>query len=389
MKTILSFLACLFLVLPLRGQVISQFPEKYTILPSDVFLVSTPGVATYKTTLLTLASNLNGYITVTATVTNALASGSNLATTNATSFGLFYRVNNLTNIEFFNIKQGTNIVLYRDGSNVVINATGGGGSGEVTTVQLNAASNAVLVISSSYDTTTSNGLFSVETTRNAAVSNALATLLVANDTTTSNGVYATETTRNAAVSNALVTLALSTPRTNMSVYVSLTDYGDLFVSTNVWVTNKITSQQFDTSDFNANTLVLTNALGSNQVRMGQQDLTNYSYNPFIITGTGGANTNFVLMAKQPEVVINGFTNVSMRAVMGYESAKVDYIRVTMTNGSGADTTLQFAPNTNDWRFAGVYGTNAPSLLTNMTQLHATMRVVNTNVLVIYDYAPWP
>lgn len=101
-------------------------------------------------------------------------------------------------------------------------------AGEVTTAQLNnasnvlystettrnaAVSNALVALLVTYDTTTSNGLFSVETTRNAAVSNALVTLLVANDTTTSNGLFSVETTRNAAVSNALVTLLVANDTT--------------------------------------------------------------------------------------------------------------------------------------------------------------------------------
>lgn len=135
MKTILSVLIACILVLPAWSQVISQFPGKYALSTNDVFLVSTPGVATYKVSLLTLASNLNGLITVVATVTNAVARGSNLATTNSTSFGVFYQVSGLTNMEFFNLKQGTNMVLYRDGSNIVFNATGtgsgGGGAGSL------------------------------------------------------------------------------------------------------------------------------------------------------------------------------------------------------------------------------------------------------------------
>lgn len=226
MKTILSALLAIALLgtqahaAPVPT-IISAFPATYAIGSNYVFLVANPGVATYKATLTTLASNLNGLITVTATVTNSVSRGENLAITNANSFGVFFQVANLTNMQFFNLKQGTNMVLYLDGSNIVINSTGGGGVGDVTTAQLNTASNAVFILETTRnaavsnavvtilianDTTTSNGLSSAETTRNAAVSNSVATLLVANDTTTSNGVVTLETTRNAAVSNAVVAL---------------------------------------------------------------------------------------------------------------------------------------------------------------------------------------
>lgn len=223
------------------------------------------------------------------------------------------------------------------------NIVGGGGGGDVTTAQLNTSSNAIV---------------SFETTRNAAVSNALVSML-------------------------------GTGLTNLSVYITFKTYGDAFVSSNLWVTQMITAARTDVVDANFSNIVLTNALGSNQVRLGRQDLTNYSYNPFVIAGVGGANTNFTLQAGQPEVIINAFTNVSLRHIIGTSATKIDYIRVTMTNGSGTDRTLEFSPATNSFRFAGVYGTNAPSVVTNLTQLHATFRVSGVNVLVSYDYYPWP
>lgn len=177
--------------------------------------------------------------------------------------------------------------------------------------------------------------------------------------------------------------------TNADIYISLELFGHHLVSSNLWVTGTISGASLSVVDFYANNLILTNALGSNQVRLGHQDLTNYSYNPFIIAGVGGANTNFTLQAGQPEVIINAFTNVSLRHIIGTSATKIDYIRVTMTNGSGTDRTLEFSPATNSFRFAGVYGTNAPSVVTNLTQLHATFRVSGVNVLVSYDYYPWP
>jgi hypothetical protein len=76
-----------------------------------------------------LASNLGPWITN--TVATALAT--NIPATNATSFGLFEKYSNGV-FRYFGIEQGTNTVLYRNGSNVVVNATGtGSGGGNLTT----------------------------------------------------------------------------------------------------------------------------------------------------------------------------------------------------------------------------------------------------------------
>lgn len=114
-----------------------------------------------------------------------------------------------------------------------------------------------------------------------------------------------------------------------------------------------------------------------------------SFIPTIVAGTGGANTNFVLQAQQPEVIINAFTNVSLLAVMGYNASRIDYVNVTFTNGSGSDRTFQFQQTTNSPRYASVYGTNAPVTITNMTAMMMSLRIHGTNVRAGYTYFPWP
>lgn len=55
--------------------------------------------------------------------------GTNLTTTNATMFGVFYD-KSLQTLRFMGLAQGSNMVLYRDGSNIVINGQpGSGGAG--------------------------------------------------------------------------------------------------------------------------------------------------------------------------------------------------------------------------------------------------------------------
>lgn len=108
-----------------------------------------------------------------------------------------------------------------------------------------------------------------------------------------------------------------------------------------------------------------------------------------ITGVGGANTNFTLLATNAETTINGFTNVSVRAVMSYVDGVSLYWTCLITNGSGSDRTLEFSAVTNRFRFAGTYGTNAPSVLTNATQLLISGRSLGTNTLIGYSYFAWP
>lgn len=131
MKTLLTFLLLSLLAFPSSAQKISDYRETLVLSNNYLFVIAVPGVTNYKTTFGTLASNIAGAVTITGSATNAVNNGSNLALTNATTFGVFYRVFNQTNIQFFSLKQGTNIVMYRDGSNIVINATGVSGGSTV------------------------------------------------------------------------------------------------------------------------------------------------------------------------------------------------------------------------------------------------------------------
>lgn len=109
----------------------------------------------------------------------------------------------------------------------------------------------------------------------------------------------------------------------------------------------------------------------------------------LVAGVGGALTNVTLLAYQTDRYINGFTNVSIRAVMGSVAGRPNYWNVTITNGSGTDRTIEFSVVTNRYRFQGTYGTNAPSVLTNGTQLLVSGRSDGTNTLLSYAYYAWP
>lgn len=82
-------------------------------------------------TLNTNVANLNSAIS---NLSIGSVVATNLNATNSNQFGLFYR-NNGGVLEFLGLSQGTNVIIYRTGSNIVINAgpPGSGGSGTVST----------------------------------------------------------------------------------------------------------------------------------------------------------------------------------------------------------------------------------------------------------------
>jgi hypothetical protein len=147
-----------------------------------------------------------------------------------------------------------------------------------------------------------------------------------------------------------------------------------------------------TNTFDFTSVAVNDVIKVHSSSAGQVVWTNGSptiFTPVAISGVGGANTNFTLLATQPEVYINGFTNVSIRGVMGYNDSTVAYWTCVITNGSGSDRTLEFSAVTNRYRFAGTYGTNAPATITNNTTLEISGRQVGTNVFVAYGYFAWP
>ena len=128
---------------------------------------------------------------------------------------------------------------------------------------------------------------------------------------------------------------------------------------------------------------------TNATFFGEVNALALSFTPTLLAGVGGANTNFTLALPAGETWVNGFTNVSLRAVMGTDTNIVRTWTLTITNGAGVNRTLEFSAVTNRWRFNGTYGTNAPNTLTNGTQLVIAGRSLGTNTLVNYTYYPWP
>mgnify|MGYP001610396311 CR=1 FL=1 len=160
MKKIILLAVCTVLATALpeaRGQSSStpifNLTTASTIYGSNwIALVSAPNTTngTKKATINQIVAFINSAIT------NVL--GTNLMTTNATEFSVFAG-NNGSLLEFYGLKQGTNIVLYRDGSNVVINSSASGG--DVTSAQLNTSSNVLFTTITNYDSISSNGLYAL------------------------------------------------------------------------------------------------------------------------------------------------------------------------------------------------------------------------------------
>lgn len=271
-KRIFTTLALLAMTLALaRGQAFDAMRRTTTFTNTDLMLTQTnsAGSAGQKFTAAITWSN----VIETLKSFNNWPSGLGTLTTIKTNAGTVSSV--ASSLAFI---EGTNIVLRATNAagvtTVQINSAGGSGSGDVTTTQLNTASNALVNLLVSYDTTTSNGLYALiigggitaATATNIAqffatnsaivTSNALLTTLVANDTTTSNGLFSVETTRNAAVSNALASLLVANDTTTSNGLITL--HAMAFTNANqVWSNVVIVNP---TANVLTNGILLTNAV---------------------------------------------------------------------------------------------------------------------------------
>ncbi len=115
----------------------------------------------------------------------------------------------------------------------ITNAGGGGGSGDVTTAQLNNASNVLRSLTIANDTTTSNGLTAIFVANDTTTSNALRTLLIANDTTTSNGLVTLVSGNITTTSNGLVAFTMTASNTLRGAFIANVSglASNLYVST--------------------------------------------------------------------------------------------------------------------------------------------------------------
>jgi hypothetical protein len=107
------------------------------------------------------------------------------------------------------------------------------GAGDVTTAQLNTASNALVTLLRANDVVTSNGVLSVVIANDTTTSNGLVTLLRANDVTTSNGVLSVVIANDTTTSNGLVTLLVGNDTTTSNALRTLLVANDTTTSNGV------------------------------------------------------------------------------------------------------------------------------------------------------------
>ena len=107
----------------------------------------------------------------------------------------------------------------------------------------------------------------------------------------------------------------------------------------------------------------------------------------VIAGAGNGNTNytFVTTTNSLNDFYLGSSNVNIVANMYFPLGYPVYWNAYITNLSANTWGISFSAVTNRWRFAGVNGTNAPTVLTNDTCLMLSCRSDGTNTLVGYTY----
>jgi hypothetical protein len=106
-----------------------------------------------------------------------------------------------------------------------------------------------------------------------------------------------------------------------------------------------------------------------------------------VSGAGNGNTNYLLTLSTNALndFYLGSSNVNIYTVAGSTLGSPIYWNAIVTNLSASTWGIAFASGTNRWKFSGVYGTNAPTVLTNGTALMLSGRSDGTNTLVGYTY----
>jgi hypothetical protein len=225
-----------------------------------------------------------------------------------------------------------------------------GGTGEVSTAQLNGASNAVVAIVIANDTTTSNGVVTLLTQYDTTTSNALRTAFLAADITTSNGVLAAAIANDMTMSNSFVKTIDTRGQTNSNARFTSTVYATGLSSNNTTVSyiGKTPSGELvEAADYNLffsnGTRAVTNGNDvtlevSLQVSNTLWLLTNITTTANITNATSGDVTNTINLAGN----IKGFvleTNATARWTnySGYVAGTASDFAYYLMTGPGAIT----------------------------------------------------
>lgn len=106
---------------------------------------------------------------------------------------------------------------------------------------------------------------------------------------------------------------------------------------------------------------------------------------YTISGSGNGNTNYTLQAIYPKMNL-GSSNVNIVAVMQTTEGQSQRWRVAITNLSANNWGFSFPATTNRVKWQSwMYGTNAPSVITNNTVLVLDGESEGTNTLVEFKY----
>lgn len=117
--------------------------------------------------------------------------------------------------------------------------------------------------------------------------------------------------------------------------------------------------------------------------LAASDVTSYN-TPLVISGSGSGSTNYTLQAVSREMIL-GSSNVNIVAAMQTLAGSIQNWTLSVTNDSTSDWGLSFSSVTNRWFWQGIYGTNAPNVLTNNTRLILSGKSLDTNTWITYDY----
>lgn len=151
-------------------------------------------------------------------------------------------------------------------------------------------------------------------------------------------------------------------------------------------TNTIAVSIFPNAITNGTWQLSIENLFSNQTVRSPLIEDNLSYSNRVITGTGGTNfafTGYGLMT------INASTNVSIRGAGTVSTGRGNFWTLNITNGSGANRTLEFSAVTNRWKWSQSQASAVPQLITNGTMVVITAQQQGTNIWPFFAIFDWP
>lgn len=198
---------------------------------------------------------------------------------------------------------------------------------------------------------------------------------------------------NVVVGTGLTSLESTNPGNHIDIRWSTNGSGKAFF----WAVLNATA----TNGFNAalNTPQLKNMTNLPSYGFTNVLIANLAGNPYVaytnvatktsstVSGAGNGNTNYLLTLSTNALndFYLGSSNVHLYTVAGSTLGSPIYWSAFVTNLSADTWGINFSSGTNRWRFAGDYGTNAPTVLSNNTCLLLSGRTDGSNTVVGYTW----